>query len=159
MIDQDIDWDNITEAELATMPDLACEEPEQNGSVPKWQYPPRKHPKWGTVEKEGLVVGRGANKRVVPPDDVYRLAAYGCTMEEISEFFQVNRETLKYNFREYLAKGRAELKYRLRKAMLNNAIQNNNAAVQIFLAKNLLGMSDNGMTGEGREPLPWTDAE
>jgi hypothetical protein len=32
-----------------------------------------------------------------------------------------------------------------------------NAAVQIFLAKNLLGMSDTGMTGEDKQPLPWTD--
>jgi len=157
MIEQDIDWDSITEQELEKLPDLACEDPIQSETVPKWQYPPRKHPKWGIVEKEGLVVGRGENKRVVPPDDVYRLAAYGCTMEEISEFFQVNRETLKYNFREYLAKGRAELKYRLRKAMLNNAIQNNNAAVQIFLAKNLLGMSDNGMNSADNQPLPWND--
>lgn len=158
MIDKDIDWDTISEEELAQLPDLPSEEPTQSETVPKWEYPPRKHPKWGMVEKEGLIVGRGATKRVVPPDDVYRLAAYGCTMEEMSEFFQINRETLKYNFREYIAKGKAELKYRLRKAMLNNALQNNNAAVQIFLAKNLLGMSDNGLVNADNQPLPWTDS-
>ena len=41
--------------------------------------------------------------------------------------------------------------------MIQNAVNNNNAAVQIFLAKNLLGMSDNGMAGGNSEPLPWTD--
>jgi hypothetical protein len=43
--------------------------------------------------------------------------------------------------------------------MIQNACNNNNAAVQIFLAKNLLGMSDNGMTSDSNEALPWTDGE
>jgi hypothetical protein len=43
--------------------------------------------------------------------------------------------------------------------MLNNACQNNNAALQIFLAKNLLSMSDNPIDSEGNAPLPWSDSE
>ena len=34
----------------------------------------RKHEKWGTMEKQGLVVSRGDNKRIIPPDEVYKLA-------------------------------------------------------------------------------------
>jgi hypothetical protein len=41
--------------------------------------------------------------------------------------------------------------------MLNNACRNMNAAVQIFLAKNILGMSDNPYDSESNAPLPWTD--
>jgi hypothetical protein len=43
--------------------------------------------------------------------------------------------------------------------MLKNACVNLNAAVQIFLAKNMLGMSDNGMTTDGSKVLPFTDED
>ena len=138
--------------------DLPSVEPVQEGIAPKWEFKPRRNPKWGVVERAGLVVGRGANKKVVPPDEVYRLASFGCDLAEISDWFQISRETLKYNFQDYINKGRSELNQRLRRAMIQNACNNNNAAVQIFLAKNLLNMSDNGMTnGDGKEPLPWTE--
>ena len=41
--------------------------------------------------------------------------------------------------------------------MLQNACVNMQAAIQIFLAKNLLGMTGNGQSGEDNKPLPWTD--
>jgi hypothetical protein len=131
--------------------------PEQSADIPHWEFKPRQNPKWGTVTKEGLIVGRGANRKVVPPDEVYKLASLGCTIEEMSDFFGVNRETLKYNFSDYIAKGKAELKRRLRSAMLKNAMTNMNASVQIFLAKNILGMSDNPMDSDVNTPLPWND--
>jgi hypothetical protein len=43
--------------------------------------------------------------------------------------------------------------------MLKNACVNLNAAVQIFLAKNMLGMSDNGMVNDGSKVLPFSDDE
>jgi hypothetical protein len=43
--------------------------------------------------------------------------------------------------------------------MLNNACKNMNAAVQIFLAKNMLGMSDVPINTEDKKPLPWSDDE
>ena len=39
--------------------------------------------------------------------------------------------------------------------MLKNACVNMSAAVQIFLAKNLLGMSDSPIDSEANSPLPW----
>ena len=137
--------------------DLPHQQPLQEGIAPRWEFKPRRNPKWGVVERVGLVVGRGANKKVVPPDEVYRLASFGCDLQEISDWFQISRETLKYNFQDYINKGRSELNQRLRRAMIQNACNNNNAAVQIFLAKNLLGMSDNGMVSDSNEPLPWTE--
>jgi len=49
------------------------------------------------------------------------------------------------------------MKMSLRRAMFKNAIKNNNAALQIFLAKNMLGMSDNPQNTEDSKPLPWTE--
>jgi hypothetical protein len=109
----------------------------------------------GTKIVKGLVVGR--NKTVVPPEEVEDLAALGCTDRDIANWFGIDENTLRYNFSDNLTKGRENLKISLRRAMLKNACVNLNAAVQIFLAKNMLGMSDNGMTTDTSKVLPFTD--
>jgi len=103
----------------------------------------------------GLPVGR--DKTIVSPEEVYKLAALGCKNIEIAEWFGVSEDAISRNFAAELQKGRAAVKISLRRAMLNNACANNNAAVQIFLAKNLLGMSDSPLDSEANAPLPWND--
>lgn len=117
----------------------------------------RKTRKTATVEVEGVVVGR--DKKVIPPADVYKLAQLGCKDTEICDWFGIDGNTLRYNFSVELIKGRESLKQSLRRAMIHNAIANNNAALQIFLAKNLLGMSDSPADSEANNPLPWSDEE
>jgi len=68
----------------------------------------------------------------------------------------MKEDTLRYNFAEIMAKGRQEMKTALRNAMFKNAL-NGNAALQIFLAKNILGMSDNPTQTDDDKVLPWTD--
>ena len=108
------------------------------------------------VEVYGYEVGRGRRKRVVNPSDVYNLAVIGCNDREIARWFDVNEETLRYNFSDIMEKGREDLKHSLRRAMIKNALSGN-AALQIFLAKNMLGMSDTPSNNEDNKPLPWTD--
>jgi hypothetical protein len=115
----------------------------------------RKTRKTATIEIEGVVVGR--DKKVIPPNEVYKLSALGCKDTEICDWFGIDGNTLRYNFSVELIKGRESLKQSLRRAMLHNAISNNNAALQIFLAKNFLGMSDTPVNSEANQPLPWTD--
>lgn len=115
----------------------------------------RKTRKTATKEVEGVVVGR--DKTIIPPNEVYKLAALGCKDTEIADWFGIDGNTLRYNFSVELIKGRESLKQSLRRAMLHNAIANNNAALQIFLAKNFLGMSDNPIDSEANAPLPWDD--
>jgi len=105
---------------------------------------------------KGICVGR--DKIVIAPEEVQKLAALGCRDNEISNFFGIKEDTLRYNFAEYLTKGREEVKITLRRAMLNNACKNMNAAVQIFLAKNMLGMSDQLINTDSNEPLPWVES-
>jgi hypothetical protein len=105
----------------------------------------------------GLPVGR--DKKIVPPDEVYKLAALGCKNIEIADWFGVNEDAISRNFAAELVKGRVAVKISLRRAMLNNACQNNSAAVQIFLAKNLLAMTDSPIDNESNQPLPWTDQD
>lgn len=105
----------------------------------------------------GLCIGR--DKTVVPPDQVQELAALGCTDRDVANFYGISESSLRYNFSDYLVKGREELKISLRRAMLRNAISNMNAAVQIFLAKNMLGMTDQPINSENHTPLPWVESE
>jgi hypothetical protein len=118
---------------------------------------PKPDSKWGSKIVEGKLVGR--NNIVVPPEEVEDLASIGCTDLDIARWFGIDDSTLRYNFTDYLIKGRENLKISLRRAMLKNACVNLNAAVQIFLAKNMLGMSDNGMTTDNSKVLPFTDDE
>lgn len=105
----------------------------------------------------GLPVGR--DKKIIDPEEVEKLAALGCKDTEIGNWFGIKDDTLRRNFADQLTKGREELKISLRRAMLNNACKNMNAAVQIFLAKNLLGMMDTPVNNEDQKPLPWDSVE
>ena len=109
----------------------------------------------GTIE--GIAVGR--DKTVVPPDQVYELAALGCTDRDIANFFGVKEDTLRYNFADKLTKGREDLKITLRRAMIKNAIANMNVTMQIWLSKNILGMQDTPTNTEDTLPLPWVERD
>lgn len=110
---------------------------------------------WGETLIQGKLVGR--DNVVVPPEQVEDLAQLGCSSKEIANFFGVTESAMSRNFATELQKGREVLKQRLRRAMLENAIVHKNAAVQIFLAKNMLGMSDSGMATDDAKVLPFTD--
>ena len=112
---------------------------------------------WGEKTVEGKIIGR--NNIIIPPQEVEDLASIGCTNVDIANWFGVTEQAIRYNFSDNLIKGRESLKISLRRAMLKNACVNLNAAVQIFLAKNMLGMSDNGMTTDNSKVLPFTDDE
>jgi hypothetical protein len=103
----------------------------------------------------GLPVGR--DKKVIDPQDVEKLAAMSCTDRDIAEYLGIKEDTLRYNFADILQKGRADARITLRRAMMDNACKNMHASVQIFLAKNLLGMSDQPIDSEANAPLPWDD--
>lgn len=122
-------------------------DPSKTGNKPK---------KLVAVEVYGYEVGRGRNKRVVNPKDVYELAVIGCNDREIARWFDMDENTLRYNFSDIMLKGREDLKHTLRRAMIKNAL-GGNAALQIFLAKNMLGMSDNPVDSDTNRALPWTD--
>jgi hypothetical protein len=149
-------YDDLDEG-FEDQPPLPSEQPEQSGTMPRWEYTERKNPKWGQVTKQGLLVGRGHKQAIVPPDDVYKLGALGVSDKDIADWFGIDEQTLRYNFKGFLTKARIDLKQRLRRAMLTNAINNHNAAVQIFLAKNILGMKSEPTDGEDQQPLPWQD--
>jgi hypothetical protein len=135
--------------------DVEAQAPEQT-LAPRWEFRPRQNPRWGTVERAGLIIGRGANKKVIPPDDVYKLAALGCTQKEIATWFAIPEETLKYNFYEYMQRAQEETKQRLRRAQITAALAGN-VTMLIWLGKNMLGQQENPVNTDTDRVLPWTD--
>lgn len=108
------------------------------------------------VEVYGYEVGRGLRRRIVNPEDVYKLAAIGSTDKEIAQWFDMDENTLRYNFSGTMQKGREDLKQSLRMAQIKAAL-GGNVTMQIWLGKNLLGQSDNPTNTEDKKPLPWSD--
>lgn len=149
------DTDNIVSTAPETeydevLPYIEAEvDPSKPGPKPK---------KLVAVEVLGYEVGRGLRKRIVSPEEIYKLSALGLSDKEIATWFDIAYDTLRYNFAEILDKGRQEAKTQLRNAMLKNAL-GGNAALQIFLAKNWLGMSDNPTGTDDKKPLPWIDSD
>ena len=128
---------------------------ELHDSGPVTLRAPKKPKQLVKGEIEGYPIGR--DKKVVPPDEVQKLAALGCSNRDIANFFGIEESNVSRHFAAFITKGREELKITLRRAMLDNACRNMNAAVQIFLAKNILGMSDTPVNSEEHKPLPWSD--
>lgn len=134
---------------------VEAEQPEQQAEV-RWEFRPRQNPRWGTVTRDGLIVGRGSNRRVIPPDEVFKLAALGCTQKEIATWFQIPEETIKYNFHDYIQQGREQTKQRLRQAQLRAAM-NGNVTMLIWLGKQMLGQTDQPDRTDTDKILPWSD--
>ena len=108
------------------------------------------------VEVYGFEVGRGLRRKVVFPEDVYKLAQIGSTDREIARWFDINEDTLRYNFADILEKGRTELKYSLRRAQIKLALSGN-AVMLIWLGKQILGQQEQPLNTEANQPLPWDD--
>ena len=116
----------------------------------------RKAVREGIKEVQGHIVGRGENQTVIPPEEIVKLAKLGCSIEEMSDWFQVPRETIKYNFSDQIAKGRSETKQALRRAQIALALKGN-ATMLIWLGKNMLGQQENPINNDVNQPLPWQD--
>jgi len=110
------------------------------------------------VEEEPAKTRRGRPKLDLDLGQIERMASVGCTKREIAVILDISEDTMKRrkDVCEAFTLGQENSKVRLRRAMMQNAIDHRNPTIQIFLAKNMLGMSDQGMTtGDDRAPLPW----
>ena len=117
---------------------------------------PNKERKTGTKLVEGVVVGR--YQKVIPPEEVFKLASIGCKDTEIGDWFGIDTNTLRYNFSVELLKGRETLKQSLRRAQIQVAL-NGNPTLLIFLGKVLLGQREDALDTEESKILPWNMEE
>ena len=101
---------------------------------------------------------RGAGRKPIKLDEdvLIKLAELHCNLSEISYVMNVSKDTLRRNYATIIDKGYAQGKIKLRRAMFRNAVENDNAVMQIFLAKNLLGMENDPVHSKDDDMvLPW----
>ena len=89
-------------------------------------------------------------------DEVTKLASLHCTNKEIAEFFGCSADLIEKSYSEFLTKGRAKGKMRLRQLQWQ-AAEKGNTSMLIFLGKQMLGQMDNPEASEANEPLPFID--
>ena len=96
----------------------------------------------------------GRPKAEVDVEILKNLASIGCPTYEIASVMNVSARTLKRNFAEIIDQNREKGKASLRKKMYDKAVKKDNTMMQIFLSKNMLGMSDKVQQTNVTEPLP-----
>ena len=87
-------------------------------------------------------------------EEVQKLSKFGMTNVEIADFFGCDESLIRKSYSEYLTKGRAEMKLRLRQLQWKSA-EKGNAVMLIWLGKQMLGQSDIPV-GEDSQPLEWS---
>jgi len=92
---------------------------------------------------------------VLDREEVYKLALFHCTLDEMAHFFKCDRNTLANNYSAEIAKGKSEGKIRLRKKQFDVAMKGNTTML-IWLGKQILGQNDQNV-GEDYSPLPIDD--
>ena len=91
----------------------------------------------------------------IDKEEVYKLASYGCSNVEIADFYGCDESLIRKSYSEYIRKGRASGKTRLRQLQWDSA-EAGNVTMQIFLGKNMLGQQDKIEQTELDEPLVWS---
>ena len=87
-------------------------------------------------------------------EEVQKLSKFGMTNVEIADFFGCDESLIRKSYSEYVTKGRAEMKLRLRQLQWKSA-EKGNAVMLIWLGKQMLGQSDIPV-GEDSQPLEWS---
>lgn len=82
------------------------------------------------------------------------LARFGCTNIEIAQFFGCDESTIRKGYSEFLTKGRATQKLRLRQLQWKSA-ESGNVTMQIWLGKQILGQAETPITTDD-QPLAWS---
>lgn len=96
-----------------------------------------------------------ANKKYdIDVKQLENLARFGCTNIEIAQFFGCDESTIRKGYSEFLTKGRATQKLRLRQLQWKSA-ENGNVTMQIWLGKQILGQSETPISDDN-EPLAWS---
>jgi predicted HTH transcriptional regulator len=106
-----------------------------------------------TEEKKGA----GRPKIELDKDQITRLAEIQCTTKEIAYILGVSVETISRNYSDVVDAGKANGKLALRRAQWRNAVEKDNVTMQIWLGKNILKQTDQPISDEDNQILPWSD--
>lgn len=91
------------------------------------------------------------HKKDIDPEQVRKLAAIGCTHEEIASVVGCSTDTLVRRFLDVIEEGRSQGKSSLRRKQWEMAI-NGNVTMLVWLGKQYLGQTDKqALTNESEE--------
>lgn len=88
---------------------------------------------------------------------ITRLAELQCTYKEIAYVMGCSHDTIERHYKEDVELGKVQGKIKLRRAMFRNACENDNATMQVWLSKNILGYTDQPQSDDSSMILPWED--
>lgn len=108
-----------------------------------------------TTQSEVKKVGRP--RLNIDPEQVKRLARLHCTMNEMASFFDCHIDTLRDNFSNEIAKGKAEGNISLRRKQWQTAVEKGNVVMLIWLGKQMLGQVNERIDSDSDAPLPIYD--
>ena len=80
-------------------------------------------------------------KYKIDTEQVEKLASFGCSNTEIASFFGCSKDLISKSYSTNIAKGKDKGKIRLRQLLWKSA-ERGNVAMQIWLSKQYLGMTD-----------------
>ena len=95
-------------------------------------------------------------QKEIDTEQLNKLAAMQCTLQEIADWFNVDKSTISRRFATNVTKGKSRGKISLRRAMYTKAL-GGNVTMCIWLSKQYLGMKERVETSEESKPLPWID--
>lgn len=93
------------------------------------------------MSKEKKNTGGRPKKYNIDPEQIEKLASFGCTNTEIASFFGCSESHIRGSFCENLTKGRDKGKIRLRQMQWKAADQGN-VTMLIWLGKQILGQAE-----------------
>jgi DNA-binding CsgD family transcriptional regulator len=77
----------------------------------------------------------------IDPEEVIKLAGYGCSQRDIADFYGCDESLISKNYSSIFTKARAEMKNGLRSKQINVAM-GGNVTMLIWLGKQILGQSE-----------------
>ena len=77
----------------------------------------------------------------IKPEEVEKLAGYGCSNVEIADFFGCDESLISKSYSRFVTKGKATMKNSLREKQYDVAMSGN-VSMLICLGKQVLGQSD-----------------
>ena len=111
------------------------------------------------TEKSDKNTTKGRPKIQLDCDQIRRLSELQCSRGEIAYVMGCSVDTLDRHHKDDINQGKAQGKIKLRRAMYRNAVEKDNAVMQIWLSKNYLGFQDNPATEESSSILPWEESK
>jgi len=101
---------------------------------------------------------RGRPRKEIDATTVEKLAGLNCTVQEIADWFDVDKRTIERRFMPHLTKGRSHGNISLKRKMFEMAM-GGNATMCIWLSKQMLGYTDkveSKTESEVKTEMTWT---